>query len=157
MHRLLKSSLFLDTEESKASQLIAFRASSINQNTNLSTGPNSSVLSRQNAAPKHVQMNMEEFLVHLNLHLKMNLDYVFSQDLREILKFFTAIEDFMEKTFGNKELEIKIDMMRLVVRMTNATVFIDKIYMLSQMNIKYLEYWQTFSLFTQVLMSELLS
>jgi hypothetical protein len=48
-------------------------------------------------------------------------------------------------------------MMRLVVRMTNATVFIDKIYMLNQMNIKYLEYWQTFSLFTQVLMSELLS
>jgi len=47
-------------------------------------------------------------------------------------------------------------MMRLVVRMTNATVFIDKIYMLNQMNIKYLEYWQTFSLFTQVLMSELL-
>ena len=63
----------------------------------------------------------------------------------------------MEKTFGNKELEIKIDMMRLVVRMTNATVFIDKIYMLSQMNIKYLDYWQTFSLFSQVLMSELMT
>lgn len=93
-------------------------------------------------------MDMSEFLVHLNLHLKVNLDYVFSSDLKEILKFFTAIEDFMEKTFGNKELEIKIDMMRLIVRMTNATLFIDKIYMLSLMNIKYLEYWQTFSLFT---------
>jgi hypothetical protein len=102
-------------------------------------------------------MDIEEFLVHLNLHLKMNLDYVFSSDLKEILKFFTAIEDFMEKTFGNKELEIKIDMMRLIVRMTNATYFIDKIYMLSQMNIKYLDYWQTFSLFSQVLMSELLT
>ena len=102
-------------------------------------------------------MDIEEFLVHLNLHLKMNLDYVFSSDLKEILKFFTAIEDFMEQTFGNKELEIKIDMMRLVIRMTNATYFIDKIYMLSQMNIKYLDYWQTFSLFTQVLMSELLT
>lgn len=157
MHRLLKSSLFLDTEEARASQLTSFRGSSLNHNIALSNGQNSSILSRQNATPKHVQMNMEEFLVHLNLHLKMNLDYVFSQDLREILKFFTAIEDFMEKTFGNQELEIKIDMMRLVVRMTNATVFIDKIYMLNQMNIKYLEYWQTFSLFTQVLMSELLS
>lgn len=138
MHRLLKSSLFLDTEEAKKS----------NQN---------SYLKSSTLGSKHVQMDMGEFLVHLNLHMKMNLDYVFKSDLKEILKFFTNIEDFMEKTFGNKELEIKIDMMRLIVRMTNATYFIDKIYMLSQMNIKFLDYWQTFSLFTQVLMSELLT
>lgn len=104
-----------------------------------------------------IQMDIHEFVVHLNLHLKMNLDHVFSSGLKEILTFFTAIEDFMEKTFGNKELEVKIDLMRLIIRMTNATLFIDKIVMLNAMRVRYLEYWQTFSLFTQVLLAELRS
>lgn len=143
MHKFLKSSLYLDSEESRESHRSILRVSELE--------------GKKKGGKNHVEMDMGEFLVHLNLHLNMNLDYVFSSDLKEILKFFTAIEDFMEKTFGNKELEIKIDMMRLIIRMTNATSFIDKIYMLSQMTIKYLDYWQTFSLFTQVLMSELLT
>lgn len=131
MHNILKSSVFLDKEELE----------------------NLGARGKRKAA--NVQMDIHEFLVHLNLHLKMNLDYVFSGNLKEILAFFTAIEDFMEKTFGNKELEVKIDLMRLIIRMTNATLFIEKIFMLNKMRIKYLEYWQTFSLFTQVMLSEL--
>lgn len=100
-------------------------------------------------------IEMNEFLVHLNLHLQMNLDYVFLSGIKEIINFFSSLEHFMEMTFGNKEIEIKIDMMRLVIRMTNASSFIDKLFMLDLMRMKYLEQWQTFSLFVQVLQAEI--
>lgn len=135
LHGFLKSSMFLEGEELKKVK---------DRSTNVTVN-------------HHIQMDIHEFLVHLNLHLKMNLDFVFSSDLKEMLTFFSAIEDFMEKTFGNTELEVKIDLMRLIIRMTNATLFIEKIYLLDKMRIQYLEYWQTFSLFTQVLLAELFS
>ena len=86
-------------------------------------------------------MDMGEFLVHLNLHMQMNLDYVFLSGIKEILGFFSSLEKFMVITFGNKELEIKIDMMRLVIRMTNAISFVDKLFMLDLMRIEYLDRW----------------
>lgn len=135
LHGFLNSSLFLDKD----------------------APPCSNTLQQRGGKVSEVQMDIHEFVVHLNLHLKMNLDHVFSSGLKEILTFFTTIEEFMEKTFGNKELEVKIDLMRLIIRMTNATLFIDKIVMLNAMRVRYLEYWQTFSLFTQVLLAELRS
>ena len=143
IHKFLKSSLFLAEDELKEVR----KKEKLEKSTTVG----------EFEFNEHLQMDMSEFVVYINLHLKMNLDYVFSSELKVILKFFTAIEDFMENTFGNKELEVKIDMMRLIIRMTNATLFIDKLFMLDMMNIKYLQYWQTFSLFTQVLMSELRS
>jgi len=77
----------------------------------------------------------------------MNLDFVFLSGIKEILGFFSSLEKFMVITFGNKELEIKIDMMRLVIRMTSAISFVDKLFMLDLMRIDYLDRWQTFSLF----------
>jgi len=101
------------------------------------------------------RMEFSEFIVHLNLHLQMNLDFVFHSGIKEIVSFFSGVEAFMMMTFGNKDIEIKIDTLRLIIRMTNATSFVNKIFMLDLMRVEYLERWQTFSLFVQVLMDEL--
>ncbi len=99
-------------------------------------------------------MDVPEFLIHMNLQLQMNLDHAFLSGIKEIINFFASVEKFMIDTFGNSELEIKIDMMRLIVRMTNAVYFVDKIYMLDLMRIPYLDNWQTFALFVQVVYDE---
>lgn len=68
----------------------------------------------------------------------MNLDYVFMGGVKEFLSFFTGLDDFMEAFFGNKEIEFKIDMLRLIIRMTNASVFVEKIYQINILNIRFL-------------------
>lgn len=103
----------------------------------------------------NLQMEIDEFLVHFNLHLQMNLDHVFENRLELMLVFLSRIENFMKEIFGTVELETKIDLMRLIIRMTNATEFVYKIILLDIMNLEYLQYSQTLSLFVQVLRWEL--
>ena len=100
------------------------------------------------------KMSIQEFLAHLNLDLKMNLDSVFSSNLDEILDFFDSIEDFMMRILGGQELEVKIDLMRLIIRTTKSELFIDKLFLHSRIRLDFLEQWQTFSLFIQVLIHE---
>ena len=101
------------------------------------------------------KMDIDEFLVHFNLHLQMNLDHVFESNLDVLITFFSKIEDFMKEFFKKLNLETKIDLMRLIIRMTNATEFVYKVYLLKTLDIEYLQYSQTFSLFLQVLVMEL--
>lgn len=69
-------------------------------------------------------MDINEFLSHLELQVNLMLDEVFSSDLKSILDYFKTVDLFIEKTFQNSELEIKIDLMRLILRMTKATKFV---------------------------------
>lgn len=101
------------------------------------------------------KMNIHEFIVHLNLHLSQNLDHVFSSGLDSILRFFKDVEKFIETVFGGQELEIKIDLMKILLRMSNASSFVEKIFMIKEMKMDFLANWQTFELFIQVLMVEL--
>lgn len=103
---------------------------------------------------KH-KMDIDEFLVHFNLHLQMNLDHVFENRLEVMLLFLSRIESFMKEIFGSAELETRIDLMRLIIRMTNATEFIYKVFLLDIMNFEYMQYSQTLSLFVQVMSMEI--
>lgn len=98
---------------------------------------------------------MEEFLAHLNLDLRTNLDHVFNSNLEEILEFFNSVEHFMINILGGQELEVKIDLIKLIIRTTNAETFTEKIFMVSLMKLGFLQQWQTFDLFIQVLKFEM--
>lgn len=101
------------------------------------------------------KLTMEEFLAHLNLDLRTNLDHVFNSSLEEILKFFNLVENFMITILGGQELEVKIDLIKLIIRTTNAETFAEKIFMVSLMKLEFLQQWQTFDLFIQVLKFEM--
>lgn len=101
------------------------------------------------------KMDIHEFVVHLNLHLSQNLDHVFSSGLNSILKFFKEVEKFIETVFGGQELEIKIDLVKILLRMSNASSFVETIFMIHEMKMEFLQNWQTFELFIQVLLTEL--
>ena len=101
------------------------------------------------------KMNIHEFMVHLNMQVTQNLDHVFSEGLNSILGFFKDVEKFIETVFGGQELEIKIDLMKILLRMSNASSFIETIFMIQEMRMDFLANWQTFELFMQVLMMEL--
>ena len=118
----------------------------------------SSIIVRQNSPTVFLsllKMEIDEFLAHFHLHMNMNLDFVFSSSIDNIVSFFGNMEQFMIKTFGNAEVEVKIDLMRLVIRMTNASTFCDKLFVLDTMALNYLVQWQTFVLFVQVLKAEM--
>ena len=98
------------------------------------------------------QMEMDEFLGHVNHHLKLNLDHIFFANLADIMYFFNRIEDFMDKIFKNAELEIKIDLIRVIFRINDSTDFFYKIYLITLMDIPFLTSCQIFALFNQVLL-----
>lgn len=102
-----------------------------------------------------IKMDMNEFLSHLQLQVNLELDDVFSTDLKGIIEFFKTLDEFVNNTFYNAELEIKIDLMQLILRMTTATKFVTYIYVLSNMKANFLDECQIFALFCQVLLSEL--
>lgn len=101
------------------------------------------------------KLTLEEFLAHLNLDLHTNLDHVFNSSLEEVLQFFNSVEKFMIQILGGQELEVKIDLIKLIIRTTNAETFTDKIFMVSLMKLGFLQQWQTFDLFIQVLKYEM--
>lgn len=98
------------------------------------------------------KMEMDEFLGHVNHHLKLNLDHIFFANLSDIMYFFNRIEDFMDKIFKNAELEIKIDLIRVIFRINDSTDFFYKIYLITLMDIEFLTSCQIFALFNQVLL-----
>ena len=98
------------------------------------------------------KMEMNEFLGHVNHHLKLNLDQIFFANLADIMYFFNRIEDFMEKIFKNAELEIKIDLIRVILRINDSTDFFYKIFLITLMDIEFLTSCQIFALFNQVLL-----
>lgn len=101
------------------------------------------------------KMDMNEFLSHLQVQVNLELDDVFGSDLQAIIEYFKNLDDFINKTFPNAEAEIKIDLMRLILRVTNSTKFVNYIYVLSNMNVDFLNECQIFALFCQVLLAEL--
>lgn len=103
----------------------------------------------------HQTMDINEFLAHLEVQVDLDLDEVFTKNLSSILEYFRGIDKFIDKTFQNTELEIKIDLMRLILRMTRSTKFVIYIYVLSSMKVDFLNECQIFALFCQVLLSEL--
>ena len=100
-------------------------------------------------------MDIYEFCSHLELHVNLDLDEIFSSDLKHILEYFKTVDEFFERIFWNTELEIKIDLMRLILRMTKATKFVNTIYLLNAMNVDFLNECQIFALFCQVLLAEI--
>lgn len=98
------------------------------------------------------KMEMTEFLGHVNHHLKLNLDSIFFAYLSDVMFFFHKIEDFMEKIFRNAELEIKIDLIRVILRINDSTDFFYKIYLITAMDLPFLSSCQIFALFNQVLL-----
>lgn len=102
-----------------------------------------------------IKMDMNEFLSHLQLQVNLELDEVFTTDLNSIIEYFKSLDEFVNKTFYNAELEIKIDLMRLILRMTTATKFVTYIYVLSNMKVEFLDECQIFALFCQVMLVEL--
>lgn len=101
------------------------------------------------------KMDINEFLSHLQLQVNLELDEVFSSDLQAIIEYFKTLDEFINRTFPNAELEIKIDLMRLILRVTSSTKFVNYIYVLSNMNVDFLNECQIFALFCQVLLTEL--
>lgn len=101
------------------------------------------------------RMDINEFLSHLELKVNLELDDIFSSDLQAIIEYFKHMDEFINQTFRNAELEIKIDLMRLVLRVTTSTKFVNYIYVLSHMNVDFLNECQIFALFCQVLLTEL--
>ena len=77
-------------------------------------------------------MDMNEFLSHLQLKVKLELDEVFCSDLKTIVEYFKEVEQFITTVFQNAELEIKIDLMRLILRITTSTKFVNIIYVLNE-------------------------
>lgn len=98
------------------------------------------------------RMDMTEFLGHVNHHLKLNLDMIFFAYLSDVMFFFQKIEDFMDKIFRNAELEIKIDLIRVILRINDSTDFFYKIYLINAMDLDFLSSCQIFALFNQVLL-----
>lgn len=45
--------------------------------------------------------------------------------------------------------------MKILLRMSNASSFVEKIFMIKEMKMDFLSNWQTFELFIQVLMMEM--
>lgn len=102
-----------------------------------------------------LKMDINEFLSHLQLQVNLELDDIFSSDLQAIIEYFKVLDDYINRTFPNAELEIKIDLMRLILRVTSSTKFVNYIYVLSNMNVDFLNECQIFALFCQVLLTEL--
>lgn len=100
-------------------------------------------------------MDMNEFLSHLQLKVKLELDEVFCSDLKTIVEYFKEVEQFITTVFQNAELEIKIDLMRLILRITTSTKFVNIIYVLNAMKLDFLNECQIFALFCQVLLTEI--
>ena len=100
-------------------------------------------------------MDINEFLAHLEVQVDLDLDEIFTKNLQSILEYFRGIDKFIDMTFKNTELEIKIDLMRLILRMTPSTKFVIYIYVLSSMKVEFLNECQIFALFCQVLLAEL--
>lgn len=108
-----------------------------------------------NAHLENTKMDINEFLSHLQIQVDLELDGVFTKDLKTVLEYFRGVDQFIDKTFPNAELEIKIDLMRLILRMTDARKFVVYIYILSSMKVDFLNECQIFALFCQVLLNEL--
>jgi len=98
------------------------------------------------------KMEMNEFLGHVNHHLKLDLDEIFFSNLSDFMFFFNKIEDFMDKVFHNAELEIKIDLIRLILRVNDSTEFFYRIFLINLMDLEFLSSCQIFALFNQVLL-----
>lgn len=96
------------------------------------------------------RMDMTEFLGHVNHHMKLDLDNIFYSNMSDMLLFFYKIEDFMDKIFHNAELEIKIDLIRVILRINDSTDFFHRIFIIHMMNLEYLNSCQIFALFNQV-------
>ena len=108
-----------------------------------------------NALFENKVMDMNEFLSHLQLKVKLELDEVFCSDLKTIVEYFKEVEQFITTVFQNAELEIKIDLMRLILRITCSTKFVNYIYVLNAMKLDFLNECQIFALFCQVLIAEI--
>lgn len=101
------------------------------------------------------KMEFNEFLAHLQLQVNLELDDVFSQDLKSVLLYFKSIDKFIKDTFPKAELEVTIDIMRLILRMTKSTKFVSYIFLLNNMKVDFLNEFQIFPLFCQVLKAEI--
>ena len=101
------------------------------------------------------KMDFGEFLAHYYLHSEKNLDAAFNQSLKEILEFLESLENFRIKILKDTSPETMIDLMKIIIRMTNASEFVNKVYLLQIMNLNYLEMSFTFSHFTWALFWEL--
>lgn len=108
-----------------------------------------------NALFENKVMDMNEFLSHLQLKVKLELDEVFCSDLKTIVEYFKEVEQFITTVFQNAELEIKIDLMRLILRITSSMKFVNYIYVLNAMKLDFLNECQIFALFCQVLLAEI--
>ncbi len=96
------------------------------------------------------KMEMSEFLGHVNHHLKLDLDQIFFSNLSDMLFFFQKIEEFMDKIFQNAELEIKIDLIRVILRVNDSSEFFHRIFIIHMMDLEFLTSCQIFALFNQV-------
>lgn len=101
------------------------------------------------------RMSCEEFAAHLALQVHLDLDGVFTGDLRTALDYLRNVDKFISDTFPHSELEVKIDVMRVILRMTTAEKFVIRIFMLSNMQVEFLDECQIFALFCQVLLAEI--
>lgn len=108
-----------------------------------------------NALFDHKIMDMNEFLSHLQLKVNLEIDDIFCSDLKTIVEYFNCVEKFISDIFQMAELEIKIDLMRLILRITKATKFVNFIYILNAMKLEFLDECQIFALFCQVLLAEI--
>lgn len=143
------------TNEKDQKILRQFTKQNMNLGDSVSDGRNYNLLNVQNSQNK---MDMTEFLGHVNHHLKLNLDQIFFSNLSDIMFFFNKIEEFMDKVFNNAELEIKIDLIRVILRVNESTDYFHRIFIITLMELEFLSSCQIFALFNEVLIrSELKS
>lgn len=103
------------------------------------------------------KMELSDFLVHVNHHLKLDLDQIFFSNLDDIITFFNKIEDFMDKIFHNADLEIKIDLIKLILRVNDSSDFFFRIFIINEMGLEFLNDCQIFALFNAIVLDELKS
>lgn len=101
------------------------------------------------------KISFDQFLIHFIYQLEINLEFVFSGKIRDIIAFFDSINEFMVLAFGKVSSELKCDVYRLIFRSSKSCLFIIKLEILNFMKMDYFENNEDFKLFYEVLSLEL--
>lgn len=111
--------------------------------------------SKQKNATGLEEINFKQFLIHLIYQLEINLEFIFTGRMREIVKFFDSIEEFSKLAFGLVSIDLKCDIFRLTIRITNSFSFISKLELVNYLKLEFFESHPSYKLFYEVYESEI--
>ena len=100
-------------------------------------------------------IDFKQFLIHLIYQLEINLEFIFSGKIRDILKFFESVEEFSKMAFTKVSIDLKCDIFRLIIRISNSFNFISRLELLNYQKLDFFEHHESFKLFYDVYESEI--